>query len=239
MGDAKAAAQMEVRQALIKRILDVDGDRRRSADHGSQEQAEEEAMTRQRSDAGVYEAGPGRYRVVVSTGRRLANGRYEQIVRMVRGTKTTARNMRDQLRADVTRGDYVPAAREPLGVYLVSWLERVKPPHGKIKVSTWKSYESHVRVHLLTDAIADRRICDVTTTDVEDLFRRLLDKGLSPATVDAVRRTLRRALNVHRKLAVNAVRGAESPRVPRSSIDVDALWTPEQARKVPPSRGGP
>lgn len=79
-------------------------------------------------------------------------------------------------------------ARELLGVYLATWFERIKPPHGKIKVSTCKSYESHCRVHLMADPIADRRVSDVTTTDVEDLFRRLLDKGLSPASVDAVRR---------------------------------------------------
>jgi integrase len=186
---------------------------------------------RSRKDLGIYEAGPGRYRVVVSTGRRFANGRYEQVVRMVRGTRTDARNLRDQLRADATRGEYVPPARELLGVYLAGWLARIKPPHGEIKVSTWKSYESHVRVHLIPDPIADRRVSDVSTTDVEDLFRRLLDKGLSAASVDAVRRTLRRALNAHRKLAVNPVRGATSPRVPHHEVDVDRLWTHDQARR--------
>jgi integrase len=192
---------------------------------------EEEVNERNRRDAGIYEAGPGRFRVVVNSGKRLPSGRYEQVVRIVSGTKTDARNLRDQLRADVTRGDYVPPARELLGVYLMSWLERIHPPHGKIKVSTWKSYESHVRVHLLPDPIADRRVSDLTTTDVEDLFRRLLDKGLSPASVDAVRRTLRRALNAHRKLATNPVRGADSPRVPRHEIDEDLLWTHDQARR--------
>lgn len=185
---------------------------------------------RSRGDAGVYEAGSGRYRVVVSTGQRLPSGRYGQIVRTVRGTKTDARNRRDQLRADVTRREYVAPARELLGVYLATWLERIKPPHGKIKVSTWKSYESHVRIHLQRDAIAERRVADVTTTDVEDLFRRLLDKGLSPASVDAVRRTLRRALSSHPKLTTNPVRGASSPRVPRHELDSDLLWTHEQAR---------
>ena len=110
-------------------------------------------------------------------------------------------------------------------------IERVKPPHGEIKVSTWKSYETHVRVHLLADPIAERRLSDVTQTDVEDLFRRLLDKGMSPATVDSVRRTLRAALNAHPKLGTNPVKGAKSPRVPRHEIDPDELWTPGEARR--------
>ena len=78
---------------------------------------------------------------------------------------------------------------------------------------------------------ASERVSGLTTTDVEDLFRRLLDKGLSPASVDAVRRTLRRALNAHPKVTVNPVRGASSPRVPRHEVDVDLLWTHEQARR--------
>jgi integrase len=86
-------------------------------------------------------------------------------------------------------------------------------------------------MHLLSDPIAEQRVSDLTTTGVEDLFRRLLDKGLSPASVDAVRRTLRRALNAHRSLLVNPVRGAESPRVPRKALDVDLLWTHDQARR--------
>jgi hypothetical protein len=121
-----------------------------------------------RRDAGVYEVGPGRYRVVVSSGKRLPSGRYEQIVRIVRGTRTDARKARARLVADVSRREYVPPAREQLGVYLGAWVERMKPPHGTIKVSTWKSYESHVRVHLLPDPISDRRVSDATATDVED-----------------------------------------------------------------------
>jgi hypothetical protein len=188
-------------------------------------------MTTTKRDAGIYEAGPDRFRVVVSTGKRLPNGRYEQAVRIVRGGITDARNVRAQLRADVSRGVFVSPAREHLGSWLVAWLERVKPPHGEIKVSTWKSYESHVRVHLVTDPLANRRLADITATDVEDLFRRLSDKGLSPATVDAVRRTLRRALNAHPKLADNPVRRAAHPRVPRHEIDPSDLWSPAEARR--------
>jgi integrase len=182
-------------------------------------------------DAGIYEAGPGRFRIVVSSGKRLPNGRYEQVVRIVRGTKTDAKKARAQLIADVSRREYIPPARESLGAYLAAWIERVKPPHGAIKISTWKSYESHVRVHLLKDAISEQRVSDLTTTDVEDVFRRLLDKGLSPASIDAVRRTLRRALNQHKSLRVNPVKGADSPRVPRKALDADLLWTHEQARR--------
>ena len=41
----------------------------------------------------------------------------------------------------------------------------------------------------------------------------------------------RRALNAHRRLTVNPVRGASSPRVPRHEVDVDRLWIHDQARR--------
>jgi integrase len=187
-------------------------------------------MTQPRKSPGIYEVAPGRFRVQLSTRRRLPSGEYEQIVRIVRGTKTDAVNLRAQLRADLSRDEYAPPARESLGSYLVSWIERIKPPHGEIKVSTWRSYESHVRYHLLSDPIADRRVSEITRTNVEDLFRHLLDKGLSPATVDSVRRTLRAALNAHPKLLTNPVRGAKSPRVPKHEIDPNDLWTRQEAK---------
>jgi integrase len=185
----------------------------------------------QRKDSGIYEVSPGVFRVVVSTRKRRANGRYGQAVKIVRGTLTDARDRRAELQADILRDSYAPPAHEALDAYLPAWLERVRPPHGRIKVATWKSYESHVRVHLLADPIAARRLSDVAPADVEDLFRRLLDKGLSPATVDAVRRTLRAALNAHPKLATNPVKRATSPRVPRHEIDPDDLWSHEEARR--------
>jgi hypothetical protein len=58
--------------------------------------------------------------VVISSGKRLPNGRYEQAVRIVRGTKTDARNVRAQLRADVSRDAFVSPAREKLGAWLVA-----------------------------------------------------------------------------------------------------------------------
>ena len=149
----------------------------------------------------------------------------------MRGTKTDARNVRAELSADISRGVYVSPAREALGNWLEKWLERIKPPHSSIKIGTWKSYESHCRVHLLTDPIADRKLAALSTTEVEDLFVRLAEKGLSPATVDAVRRTLRAALNAHPRIARNPVRGAKHPKVPRHEIHPDDLWTPPAARR--------
>lgn len=183
-------------------------------------------------DAGIYEVSPGRWRVVVSKGRD-GDGQYRQAVRTVRGTKTEARRVRAEMVTDLGRNEYREPANESLGTYLATWLDDIRPPHGEVKVATWKYYESHVRVHLATDKIAERRVADLTPEDVSALFRRLLDKGLSAATVGGIRRTLRAALNAHPKLKVNPVNSkrAKAPRVAPHEIDPDELWTPQDAKR--------
>src|SRR4051812_31539507 len=114
-------------------------------------------------DAGIYEIEPGRYRIHVSKGRRGPDGKYHTVVRTYRGGLKGARAKRAEIIADLSRDEYVAPSAESVASYLATWLERIRPPHGEIKVSTWKSYESHVRVHLLTDSIAERRVGDVTT----------------------------------------------------------------------------
>jgi integrase len=66
---------------------------------------------------------------------------------------------------------------------------------------------------------------------VELLFKRLALKGLTPATVDSVRRTLRAALNDNARMKENPVRRAKMPRVPRHEIDPNDLWTHAEAKR--------
>ena len=114
---------------------------------------------------------------------------------------------------------------------MAAWLERIKPPHGEIKVSTWCGYESHVRVHVLTDPIAEERVSDLNPTDVEDLPATAARQG--PVTghrglgaSDAAPSPERAPEGVRQPGA-----RAASPRVPRHKIDVESLWTPAQAKR--------
>jgi hypothetical protein len=144
----------------------------------------------------IHKVGPNHYKVKVSKGRG-ADGNYPQAVRNVHGSYKDAHRVEAALKTDLDRGEYQDPSRESLATYLASWLDAIRPPHGDVKVSTWRSYESHVRVHIAPDTIAERRVAAITPEEVGAFFRRLLDKGLSPAAVGGVRRTLRAALNAH------------------------------------------
>ena len=84
-----------------------------------------------------------------------------------------------------------PDDRLTIGNYLESWLvEHVKP---RSRPSTYRSYESHVRVHLIP-AFGALSLARLTPRHIERLMAEKSASGLSPATVNRIRATLRCAL---------------------------------------------
>lgn len=135
------------------------------------------------------------------------------------------------------------AARETLGEYLTRWLEDVKPT---IRISTWRSYEQLVRLHI-TPALGAVPMRRLSVRDVQWFLnakgraRRLTaapDGGpaqdgptLSPRYVDYMRAVLRAALGDAVKqeiLTRNVAALAESPKQRRFR----GTWlTAEQAKQ--------
>jgi len=122
----------------------------------------------------------------------------------------------------------LPSAPDNLnvGTYLAQWLEESVKPHNR--PSTYKAYESHVRMHL-APAIGSVRLTRLTPQQVERLLAQKLEEGLSATTVNRVRATLRRALNRALKLGLvqrNVASLADAP-TPKSK-QIEPL-TREQA----------
>jgi integrase len=134
--------------------------------------------------------------------------------------------------------------------WLYSWLADT---FGTVRQTTWQSYHSHVREYL-SPGIGRILLRDLTTGQIQRLFDALgmrlnrYAKPLTPATLQRIRATLRRALNMavrERILAVNPALGLVLPgsRRPRpmvwSKTRVQAwrqsgwrspvgVWTPQQ-----------
>src|SRR5215210_5043953 len=78
-----------------------------------------------------------------------------------------------------------------LGEFLGRWLhDSVK---DTVRQSTWERYERIVRIHLVP-TLGKIKIKDLTPSQVQGLYRKKLDEGLSPRTVQYLHRTLHRAL---------------------------------------------
>lgn len=139
--------------------------------------------------------------------------------------RAAVRWRRDHLaRAD--RGEWVEPSRITLAEYLEEWLPGIR---GSIRPSTWTSYASHVRVHLVPH-LGSARLQTITVEDVNKLYSELLESGLAPATVVRVHSTFRRALRDARRsgrLQRNVAEDANRPRVEQRAI---RAWTPGQTR---------
>jgi integrase len=127
--------------------------------------------------------------------------------RVVRGpTSQAARDKLDNLRRDLKLGTLTPAGSGTVADYLTEWLERERT---RIRPSTWRGREQHVRAYLIP-AFGKLSLARLTPVQVERAMARFLDGGrpregetlphglpprpLSPLTVRHVRATLRRAL---------------------------------------------
>jgi integrase len=93
--------------------------------------------------------------------------------------------------ADRDGGVYFDAENLSLGEYLDHWLE------GSVKGSVWhtthRDYAGHVRNHIAPE-LGRLKLAKLTSAHVQALYRKKLDSGLSPRTVNYIHATLHKAL---------------------------------------------
>jgi len=137
----------------------------------------------------------------------------------------------DKLRVELDSG-LTPPATTTVGAFLASWLEASRQ---RIRHSTWRGYESCVRVYL-TPRIGRVKLGKLAPADVERVTADMIASGLSPRTAALTRVVLRRALGdalrdglVHRNVAALA----RPPHVPSRSLEAgrDYLGT-DDLRKL-------
>lgn len=149
--------------------------------------------------------------------------------RRVRGA--TQKEVRDKLARLVQKRDKgVPLGdgRVTVGAFFDRWLaDYVKP---NLRVSTYLSYESNVRVHIRSDELSKVPLARLTALDVNAFLNRMRGKGLAPGSVALLRMILRAAIGKALKwgmVSYNVVTLSDSVRVPR--FKANAL-TGEQGR---------
>lgn len=115
-------------------------------------------------------------------------------------TKSEAQQYEAMMKNKLANPSYVPptAAQRRLTVrdYLAEWVER----HGNanLRPSTKASYQSHIRNHI-NPYIGDVYLGQLTPGMLDDMFAKLMDKGLSPSSVKYAHRIIGVALEHARK----------------------------------------
>lgn len=157
---------------------------------------------------------------------RRSDGRWVVVVRDQEGrrrylyasTLVGAVVKRDEAMERVRAGMSAKPARITVGAHLADWLEDRR---GKVRPSTWVSYEGHVRIHLAP--IAHTGLARLSAGDVRRLVRNREAEGCSPSTIAHTLVVLRMAI----KQAVsdglvprNVATFVGAPRSPRRELEV-------------------
>ncbi len=128
--------------------------------------------------------------------------------------KTRAEVQQKMLKArlDEARGRPVTPAAMTVEQLLTDWMRDVVEPQGRGR--TYESYEYHSRLHLIP-AIGKVKLRDLTTPQLQRLYRQLLDRGLSLKTVRNAHGVMRVALNQAIAWKLVPVNVAQAVRLPQ------------------------
>lgn len=113
-----------------------------------------------------------------------------KLYRVYARTERAAENEVAKLRAKIAGGQVSPPGSETVAQYLDRWLTIQGPRLGPRTVA---SYRQHIRDHI-GPSIGRVRLDRLDPSDVQRMIAGLSKKGLSPATIQRTRGTLRAAL---------------------------------------------
>ena len=164
-------------------------------------------MARANGEGSVYYVkSRRRWRAAVS-GRSGRRARYAK-------TKAEANAILHQLLADAQEYGVRKPERRTVAAYLDEWLDEAR---SHLRPRVWQRYEQYVRVHAVP-ALGAVKLTDLEPTDLQRLYARKLDAGLSRQTVKHLHTVLKTALN--RAVELRLIRtspadGAKPPSVPK------------------------
>ncbi len=117
---------------------------------------------------------------------------------------------------------------QTVGEYLTSWLETVR---YQVKPSTWRRYGNFVKGHIIP-ALGKIPLSKLSAQQVQMLYTKVLNKGLSTTTVHHIHGMLHRALEDALRMALIQRNVTEMVKPPRRRHHEMAILTAEQARTM-------
>ncbi len=178
--------------------------------------------------ASRYKAADGRWHAKVTMGLR-PDGTVDRR-HVSRKTKTELEKAVRALERSRDTGAFVWTADDPtVADWIAHWLENILPMSARRK--TLATYRSQMRRHVLP-VLGREQLSELTTEQLEKLYRDLVAAGHSGHTVRAVHRVLRAALNEavrRRRLHANPAQWA---RPPRAEVPETDPLTIEESRRI-------
>lgn len=163
----------------------------------------------------VRKRGDKSWAIIIDYGRDPLTGkRIKKHWETFKGKKTDADARLRRILADIEEGTAVDPSKEMVGEFLVRWLRDYGRP--RLAPSTLESYEGKIRLYILP-ALGHVPLQKLQPLHLQSLYAALLDRGLSPRTVQYVHRIIHRALvmAVRWQLVARNVADAVEAPVPR------------------------
>jgi integrase len=134
---------------------------------------------------------PNRWKVQVFLGRN-ANGKRQFFTKTIQGNKKAAQEfLTEKLREKDLGHLVIDADSSTLDEYLDRWLQAAAKP--RVRLRTHYEYQQLLRRYV-RPALGSRKLSSITPLDIQTLYSRLLEKGLSARTVRYLHNVLSSAL---------------------------------------------
>ena len=185
----------------------------------------EKSSRSRRGFGSVYQRKDGKWVGEATIGRRADGGRDRRYV--YADTCEEAQEKLRKLLYERDRGLLADPAKQTVGEFLSSWLRDVAKP--TVRPRTYERYEIIIRRHV-RPAIGAIRLSKLTPQHLQNLYRRMLEAGLTSTTRQA-HAILHRALGQAAKWNLvprNVADLVDAPRVPKKEMRV---LTPEEAQR--------
>jgi flagellar biosynthesis component FlhA len=138
--------------------------------------------------------------------------------------QAVARKLAEALR-DRDKELPVVTDRQTVEQYFLSWLSVIR---AKIRHSTWRKYEVHVRLHILP-TLGKVVLAKVTTQQLQDLYARKLAEGLDRTSVHHLHAVVHMALDAAVRLELVQCNVSDLVDPPSRDRPEMAVLSPAQA----------
>ena len=133
-------------------------------------------------------------------------------------TKTACREKLRRTMSDADQGFVFDAANQPVGEYMVRWLEDFAK--ADLAPRTYHNYQLQIREHIIP-AFGSMKLSKLDTPNVQALYSAKLRDGLKPSSVKYIHAVLHRALSKAvdlRLIPHNPAASADPPKVRQEEI---------------------
>lgn len=137
----------------------------------------------------IKQVRPGVWRVRVSTGRNVLDGKYGRANRTVHGKRRDAERALRELTAEVEAGLHEHRDKT-LRMLLETWLEVAE---RNLSPTTIRGYRDYLDNRILP-ALGDKRVHELRTEDLDRFYAALQDAGLKPRSIQQCHSIIRRGL---------------------------------------------